>query len=127
MTSALHQITMSHSAEDERLLLRISTTEKNEFRFWLTRRFVQVLWPALITAIEQEDLKGKRDLMPAAKKAVMAMQHQQAVGASDFTYKHDEDSKNLTPDPLLVVGGSVTPGKTGLTALVLKTALSHSD
>jgi hypothetical protein len=43
MTSALHQITMSHSAEDERLLLRISTTEKNEFRFWLTRRFVQVL------------------------------------------------------------------------------------
>ena len=121
MTSALHQITMSHSAEDERLLLRISTTEKNEFRFWLTRRFVQVLWPALITAIEQEDLKGKRDLMPAAKKAVMAMQHQQAVGASDFTHKHDEDSKNLTPDPLLVVGGSVTPGKTGLTALVLKT------
>ena len=59
--------------------------------------------------------------MPAAKKAVMAMQHQQAVGASDFTHKHDEDSKNLTADPLLVVGGSVTPGKTGLTALVLKT------
>jgi hypothetical protein len=121
MTSTLHQITMRHSAEDDRLLLRISTTDKSEFRFWLTRRFVQVLWPALMAIIEQEDPGTKRNLMPAAKKAVMAMEHQQAVGASDFSHKHDEDSKNLTPDPLLVVGGSVTPGKTGLTSLVLKT------
>lgn len=121
MTSTLHQITISHSAEEDRLLLRISTTEKSEFRFWFTRRFIQVLWPALMTVIEQEDPSTKRDLMPAAKQAVMAMEHQQAVGASDFTHKHDEDSKKVTRDPLLVVGGSVTPGKTGLTGLVLKT------
>ena len=121
MTSTLHQITMSYSAEEDRLLLRISTTEKSEFRFWLTRRFIHVLWPALMTAIEQEDPGAKRNLMPAAKQAVMAMEHQQSVGASDFTRKHDEDSRNLTPDPLLVVGGSVTPGKGGITGLVLKT------
>ena len=93
MTSALHQITMSHSAKEDRLLLRISTTEKSEFQFWLTRRFVLVLWLALLTVIEQEDPGTKRNLMPAAKKAVMAMEHQQAVGVSDFTRKHDEDSK----------------------------------
>ena len=121
MTSALHQITMSHSVEEDRLLLRISTIDKSEFRFWLTRRFVQVLWPALMKVIEQEDPNTKRDLMPAAKKAVMAMEHQQSVGASDFTHKHKEDSKNMTPDPLLIVGGSVIPGKTGPTGLILKT------
>jgi len=121
MTSALHQITMSYSPEEDRLLLRISTTEKSEFQFLLTRRFVQVLWPALMNVIEREDPGSKQNLMPAAKKAVMAMQHQQAVGASDFTRKHDEDSKKLTPVPLLIVGGAVTPGKTGLTGLVLKT------
>ncbi|MBT3305917.1 MAG: hypothetical protein HN377_05475 [Alphaproteobacteria bacterium] len=121
MTSALHQITMSYSVEDDRLLLRISTTEKSEFQFWLTRRFVQVLWPALLTAIEQENASEKLALQPAAKQAVMAMEHQQSVGASDFSHKHDEDSKKLTAAPLLVVGGSVTPGKGGVTGLVLKT------
>ncbi|MBC8339015.1 MAG: hypothetical protein ISR51_08900 [Rhodospirillales bacterium] len=121
MSSTLHQITMSYSAEEDRLLLRISTTEKSEFQFLLTRRFVQVLWPALMTVIEQEDLGTGKNLSPTTKKAVMAMEHQQSVGASDFTRKHDEDSRNLTPDPLLVVGGSVNPGKTGITGLLLKT------
>ncbi|NQV83221.1 MAG: hypothetical protein HQ494_05320 [Rhodospirillales bacterium] len=121
MTSGLHQITMSYSVEDDRLLLRISTTEKSEFQFWLTRRFVQVLWPALLTAIEQENSGNKLALQPAAKQAVMAMEHQQAVGASDFTHTHDEGSKKLTAAPLLVVGGSVIPGKGGVTGLVLKT------
>jgi hypothetical protein len=121
MTSTLHQITMSYSAEEDRLLLRISTQDKSEFRFWLTRRFIRVLWPALMAVIEREGLDTKRDLMPAARQAVMAMQHQRTVGASDFTRKHDEDSRNLTPDPLLVIGGSVTPGKSGITGLVLKT------
>ena len=121
MTSTLHQITMSYSVEEDRLLLRISTTEKTEFRFRLTWRFVHVLWPALMSAIEREGSTGISNLKPAAKQAAMAMEHQHAVGTSDFSRKHDEDSRNLTPAPLLVVGGSVTPGKTGITGLVLKT------
>ncbi len=127
MTSALHQITMSHSAEEDRLLLRISTLDKTEFQFWLTRRFVNVLWPALMTVIEKENPAAKKNLMPAAKKAVVAMEHQEAVAAADFTRGHDEGNKNLTPGtgdnrgPLLVIGGSVVPGKGGATGLILKT------
>ncbi len=127
MTSALHQITMSHSAEEDRLLLRISTLDKAEFRFWLTRRFVNVLWPALMTVIEKENPAAKKNLMPAAKKAVMAMEHQEAVAAADFTRDHDKGNKNLTlgtgdsRGPLLVIGGSVKPGKGGMTGLILKT------
>ena len=110
---------MSYSAEQDRLLLRVGTTDKKEYQLMLTRRFVRVLWAALIKVLEkQPDLK--RDLMPKVKKAVMAMEHQHAIGTSDFSRKNDEDSRNLTPAPLLVVGGSVIPGKTGLTALVLK-------
>ena len=123
MSSTLHQITMSHSAEEDRLLLRISTLEKAEFQFWLTRRFVNVLWPALINVIEKETPAAKKNLMPAAKKAVVAMEHQEAVAAADFTRGHDEDNKDMTPGPgpLLVIGGSVNPGKSGITELVLKT------
>lgn len=124
MTDALHQITMSYSAEQDRLLMRVSTTGKSEFQFWLTRRFVNVLWPALMTVIEQEDPEVKQNLMPKAKKAVAAMKHQEAVQASDFTQTHDEDAKTQTAEPLLVIGGSVEPpkpGGKGVTGLTLKT------
>lgn len=124
MTSALHQITMSFSAEEDRLLLRMSTTDQTEFRFWLTRRFVRVLWGALIKTIENEpDIR--RAIQPAARKAVMAMEHQQAVGASDFSRAHEQGHRDVTEGsgPLLVVGGSVRPGKgkNGLTVLNLQT------
>ncbi|HEX9569222.1 MAG TPA: hypothetical protein VF987_06035 [Rhodospirillales bacterium] len=124
MTSALHQITMSFSAEEDRLLLRMSTADKTEFRFWLTRRFVRVLWGALIKTIENEpDIR--RAIQPAARKAVMAMEHQQAVGASDFSRAHEQGHRNVTGEsgPLLVTGGSVRPGKgkNGLTVLNLQT------
>jgi hypothetical protein len=43
MPSALHQITMSYSAEQDRLLLHVGTTDKKEYKLMLTRRFVRVL------------------------------------------------------------------------------------
>ena len=127
MTSALHQITMSHSTEEDRLLLRISTLDKAEFRFWLTRRFVNILWPALMKVLEKENPAARKNLMPEAKKAVVAMEHQDAVAAADFSRSHDEGNKDLTPGtgdnrgPLLVIGGSVSPDKSGATGLILKT------
>ena len=121
MTSALHQITMSFLAEDDRLLMRVSTTDKNEFHFLLTRRFVNILWPALMTVIEKEDPASKQNLMPGARKAVTAMKHQEAIAESNFSHTHDEDTKQLTPNPLLVTGGSVNPGKQGVTGLTFKT------
>ena len=62
----------------------------------LTRRFVRVLWAALIKVLEkQPDLK--RDLMPKVKKAVMAMEHQKAVSDADCSRKHEKSYQNFTP------------------------------
>jgi len=122
VTSALHQITVRYDAEEDRALLRVSTSDKTEYRLWLTRRFVGVLWSALMTAMEK-DPEAKRNLMPEAKRAVLAMEHHDAVGAADFSQGHDEGFEDMTADdgPALVVGGSVVPGKGGITALILKT------
>ncbi|MEE8351685.1 MAG: hypothetical protein V3R37_05780 [Rhodospirillales bacterium] len=122
MTAALHQITMSYAVEDDRLLLRISTTEKKEYQLWLTRRFVSVLWSALMQVIEKEP-GAKAALEPSAKKAVMAMQHEEAVSASDFSQNHDNETENMTSDtgPLLVIGGKVVQGDQGVTNLILQT------
>ena len=89
MPSALHQITMSYSAEQDRLLLRVGTTDKKEYQLMMTRRFVRVLWAALIKVLgSQPDLK--RDLMPKVKKAVMAMEHQKALSGADFSRTHEK-------------------------------------
>ena len=123
MTSALHQITVTFVAEEDRLLLRVSTADKTEFQFWLTRRFVRVLWSALIKTIENEP-GVNRPALPTAKQAVMAMEHQEAVGASDFSRTHEQGHRNVTEGsgPLLVTGGSVVPGKGGgITNLILQT------
>jgi hypothetical protein len=37
----LRQIRIDNQQEQDRLLLRISTNEGSELRFWLTRRFVK--------------------------------------------------------------------------------------
>jgi len=34
----LHQINLGYSPEEDRLLLRINTTGKTEYRLWMTRR-----------------------------------------------------------------------------------------
>ena len=108
MTVQLHQITMGHAVEEDRLLLRISTTDKKEYQLWLTRRFVRVLWSALIKVLEKQP-GAKAALKPSAKKAVMAMQHDEAVNTSDFSRPHDEGNQNMTSatGPLLVTGGTV--------------------
>ena len=121
MASALHQMTMSFSPEDDRISLRVSTTDKTEYQLWLTRRFTGVLWPALMEALEKEP-KLKRDLMPAARKAVVAMEHHEAMQGADFSHGHEEGNRDLTSGtgPLLVVGGSVKPGAQ-VTRLLLQT------
>ena len=132
MPSALHQITMSYAPEEDRLLLRISTADKTEYQLWLTRRFVGVLWTALMKRMEKEPSPVREKaalmppaLMPEAQKAVMAMEHQEALDQSNFTHAHEEKGfRNMTSKsgPLLVVGGRVTPGKDGATGLVFQTS-----
>ena len=56
MSSPLHQMTMGFSAEDDRLLLRLSTRDMTEYQLWLTRSFVKVLWGALIQILEKAPL-----------------------------------------------------------------------
>ena len=45
---------MIYSSEQDRILLRISTAEKSEYQLWLTRRFIKVLWGALMITMEKD-------------------------------------------------------------------------
>ena len=43
----IHQLSASHDERQDRLLLRLNTQAGQEFRFWLTRRMVVRLLPAM--------------------------------------------------------------------------------
>lgn len=130
MTNALHQMTMSYSPVEDRLLLRVSTTAHEEHQIWLTRRFVTVLWPALIKGVEKQSLESLAPATAAAptttpqvKRAVMAMQHHEALQKTNMTKKHDEEKVNKpsTVTPMLATGGQCVPVKGGGMRLNLKT------
>lgn len=133
MSTHLHQMTVKYVPQEDRLLLRVATSEKTEYRMWLTRRFVAVLWPALGGQLAQSaDLAGV--VRPAAKSAeaaagaaaeppppppvsakvrdaVLGMEHQAAIQESDFSRKHDEDTVDLTGNtgPMIITGAKVKP------------------
>ena len=87
MSSKLHQLTMSYSPKEDRILLRIGTAQNTEYRLWLIRRFVRSIWGALKKILEGSLTRGN-DMQPKVRQAVMAMEHQESVQSSDFTRKH---------------------------------------
>ena len=46
----IRQFNITHVPEEDRLLLRLNTTDRSEFRLWLTRRMAKVLG-ALVQAM----------------------------------------------------------------------------
>lgn len=43
----IHQISVHHDERQDRLMLRLNTQDRQEFRFWLTRRMTQRFMPAI--------------------------------------------------------------------------------
>jgi hypothetical protein len=107
MADALHQMTAEFVPVQDRILFRVSTREKHEFRVWLTRRLVKLLWGIAVKSFETAPEVAQQP-QPSVKSAVMSMKHQQAVQTSNFAQKHEPGA--APPDmpeletPLLAVG-----------------------
>ena len=95
MADALYQMTAEFVPVQDRVLFRVNTREKREFRIWLTRRLVKKLWGVAVKSFEAEP-EVSAQALPHVKSAVLSMKHQQAVASSDFSKKHDPAS---TPPP----------------------------
>ena len=85
------------------MLLRISTRDKAEFRLWLTRRAVRLLWDGLLQVIEAgpaEDTPVEAD----KREAILQFEHQSAVEQADFETPFQEaaDSFPLGEEGVLV-------------------------
>ena len=89
---SIAQIQIRYDENDDRLLLRFSTTDDCEFRFWLTRRFTKRLWPMLVRMLEW-DQAVKQQIDPTARSEVLDIRHQGYVSEADYQTRFREPSE----------------------------------
>ncbi|MEE4355415.1 MAG: hypothetical protein V2I97_03050 [Desulfococcaceae bacterium] len=99
----IHQFSMQYSPEEDRILFRMNTLDKEEFSFYLTRRFVGLLWPLLLQQMEKK-LMEQQAVHTTAVKAMLDFEHEKIVSRANFQQKYDEDIKNhpLGNEPVLL-------------------------
>ena len=78
----IHQLQVAFDATEDRLLFRLTTVAGEEFRVFLTRRFVKGLWPLLIKTIDSK--VAVKAPIAEARREVMAFEHEKAVRETDF-------------------------------------------
>ncbi len=115
----LHQINVGHVPDQDRLLVRISTTERIEYRFWLTRHLVRGLWDGIVQRMQHAE-PVRQQAQPQSRAAVLGFQHERAVSESTFgnAYDNDELSPALPGDPPLIVSVKLGASTAGGHALV---------
>lgn len=67
MNNAIQQLNMTYVPEQDRLLLRVSTTGDAEYRIWLTRRYSALLLQVFVEQIERaggfQELASRNDTL----------------------------------------------------------------
>ena len=100
----LHQIKLEYNPEQDRVLMRVSTSDSQEMLLWLTRRCVNLLWPALLK-LAQTSPRVVTQASPDARAALLGFEHEKAVKSSDFSRPYEEQvasSRPLGAEPILV-------------------------
>lgn len=118
----LHQIRIDYQPAQDRLLLRVSTNDGAELRFWLTRRYVKSLWPALMKLAENIGA-ARTQPDPTVRKALVEFEHDKAVRQADFATPYKESaSLPLGADPLLVTRLRAQPDGRGNAVIAMHPA-----
>ncbi|MFN7834565.1 MAG: hypothetical protein ACK5NY_02035 [Burkholderiaceae bacterium] len=118
----IRQFQVGYAPEHDRILVRISSSEKQEVRCWLTRRMVKMLLPNL-SDMMQKLLTSDRILSPAARSAILAMNREVAIYSADLATRYDDnfDSLPLGAEPLLVTQIELHPlGENGAPDIILR-------
>ena len=100
----LHQLKIDYDAEQDRLLMLVSASDGIEVRLTLTRRFVKLLWPLLLKLAEEASPRIRTQANPEARKALLGIEHAQAVARADFSKAYDAKPRStpLGEAPLLL-------------------------
>lgn len=120
--SQMRQMQLSYMPTEDRILFRMNTKARQEFRFWMTRRYVGILWASLSKMISDKDEKEEVQEEPAETKVKDALvesakkeiEHKEIVSKSDFKTQYQESSYlPLGEEPALLFSVGVKPNQSG--------------
>jgi hypothetical protein len=120
----IHQIQIRHDETEDRLLLRLSTSDNNEFRFWLTRRFVKRLWAMVVQMLEW-DQAVRQQVDPETRRTVLDIQHEGFSQQANYAKKFEESTQEvprslpLGEAPLVLAKAKGKKGEKGMQLLSL--------
>lgn len=116
---AIHQIQIKHDAVEDRLLLRVTTIEGEEFRFWLTRRYVERLWGLLTKMLEWDDAV-RQQFDDEARRNVLEIRQEGYAQQSDFATQFQGASRlPLGEAPVLLAQAKGSKSDGGLYIVAL--------
>lgn len=120
----IHQLSARYHQEQDRILVRINSTEGTEMRLWLTRRLTLALWPTLNKAVVEHVARqdgGANHLRDDASKKMLAdFQREAVLREADFSTPYQDAPDTAAPAnlplgsaPLLVTEVRITPVANG--------------
>ena len=121
----MHQMQLSYISTEDRLLFRVNTSARQEFRFWMTRRYTGLLWSALAKVIEEsgetpQDAAPQPVPDPLSKSAEKELKHQELVSQSDFQTGYEESTYLPLGDaPVLLFSIGIKPSPEGQAMLCM--------
>jgi hypothetical protein len=118
----IHQLSLSYVQEQDRLLLRVNTTDAQELRLWFTRRLCIGFTPLFKKIVADMATKktptsdqAAAQLDPLAQKAIAEFNAEASLQGADFKtpYKAEAAKLPLGSEPLLVTEIRMTPQPNG--------------
>ena len=90
MSPKLRQLNVTYVPEEDRLLLKVSTSDDQEYRAWCTRRFVRLLLDRLEILFESE-VTETQVVPQEVRKDVAQLKHRDAVTEQAFTKPYEAE------------------------------------
>lgn len=112
--SGIEQMQLKFDPQQDRLLLRVNSLDKQQLRFWLTRRIVKRLLPPLLELLRKSAAGDRSDDAKAAA-ALFEFEQQNVREQVDFVSEFADDANSLPlgEDGLLIETVSLTSHEGG--------------
>lgn len=119
---SIHQVSMQFQPEEDRIVLRLNTVRNEAFRFYLTRRYIRVLWPVLTRLLASDFNRREPDKGHVARD-VLDFERREAMSRANFGQAYEETEMRfpLGDEIRLLIGARVKEGPQGGNVLCLIT------
>lgn len=129
----VRQMSISYQPEQDRILVRVNTSEERELQFWFTRRLTLGLAPLMERIVTEAAARRGGPATthlagadPATKKAMADFKRNETIRSADFStpYKVAEANAPLFETPLLITEVNIAPMAAGALRLLCSEKIS---